>query len=228
VVEIKPVGEHFEITTRTGKQHESQALIIATGAKPQRLNVPGEEELQGRGLSYSVVSHGALFLGKDVAVVGSGRRAQLAVLEMARYAHHVYLFAPDPLPTDQPLVKTLRHTKNVTIHEQATVLEVCGQRYVEGIVVETAADGRLEVPVKGVFVKLPRKANSELVHDWLEIDDQGRVVIDLYGATSHPGVFAAGDVTHVSEHVLVHIGEGAKVAMEAHGYLLTKWGEAEE
>ena len=77
-------------------------------------------------------------------------------------------------------------------------------------------------------MKLPRQANSELVRDWLETDAQDRVVVDVYGATSHPGVFAAGDVTHVSEHVLVHIGEGAKVAMEAHGYLLAKWGQAEE
>jgi thioredoxin reductase len=76
-----------------------------------------------------------------------------------------------------------------------------------------------------VFVKLPRKANSELVRDWVDVDDEGRVKVDIYGATSHPGVFAAGDVTHISEHVLVHIGEGAKVAIEAQSYLLAQWGE---
>jgi thioredoxin reductase len=228
VVKVEPGEDSFTISTADGDQFATRSLIVATGAKPQRLNVPGEDRLAGRGLSYSVVTHGSLFLGKDVAVVGTGRRAQLAALELARYAHHVYLFAPDLLPAGQPLVKTLRRTGNITIHEGAAVREVRGDRYVEAIVVETVDGGRLDVPVKGVFVKLPRKANSELVRDWLDVDDEGRVQVDIYGATSYPGVFAAGDVTHISEHILVHIGEGAKVAMEAHGYLLARWGEAAE
>jgi thioredoxin reductase len=227
VVKVSPEGDHFVILTVDGDRFEARSLVIATGAKPERLDVGGEERLQGRGLSYSVVTHGSLFLGKQVAVVGSYRRAQLAALELARYAHHVYLVAPELLAADRPLVKTLRRTPNVTIHEGATVCEVRGDRYVEGIVVETVDGARLDVRVKGVFVKLPRTANSELVDDWLELDQEGRIKVDLYGATSHPGVFAAGDVTHISEQVLVHIGEGAKAAIEAHGYLLTKWGETE-
>jgi thioredoxin reductase (NADPH) len=227
VVQVLPMEDRFEATTSDGDCFETRSLIIATGAKPERLNVPGEERLLGQGLSYSVVTHGSLFLGKQVAVVGTYRRAQLAALELARYAHHVYLFAPELLPSDWPLVDVLRRTPNVTIHEGATVQEVRGDRYVEGIVVERVDGGRLDIPVKGVFVKLPRKANSELVHDWIDLDEEGRIKIDLYGATSYPGVFAAGDVTHISEQVLVHIGEGAKVAIEAHGYLLARWGEAE-
>ena len=78
----------------------------------------------------------------------------------------------------------------------------------------------LETPVKGMFVKLPRKPNSELVRDWVDCDDEGRIKVSLYGATSYPGVFAAGDVTHISEQVLVHIGEGAKATVEAYAYLL--------
>jgi thioredoxin reductase len=100
------------------------------------------------------------------------------------------------------------------------------KRYVEGIVIETVDGPRLDLPVKGVFVKLPRKANSELVQDWIELDEEGRVKVNLYGATSHPGVFAAGDVTHISENVLVHMGEGAQAAIEAHSYLLGRWGDA--
>jgi len=227
VVEVQPGDDHFVVVTQDGDRFESRALIVATGAKPQRLGVPGEERLAGRGLSYSVVTHGSLFLGKQVAVVGTGRRAQLAALELARYAHQVHLFSPELLPADSSLVKTLRRTANVSIYEGAKVLAVRGERYVEGIAVETIDGGRLEVLVKGVFVKLPRKANSELVRNWVDIDDEGRIKVNLYGATSYPGVFAAGDVTHISEHILVHIGEGAKVAMEAHGYLLARWGETE-
>jgi len=228
VVQVSPEEGHFSVTTIDNDQFKARSLIIATGAKPERLDVPGEERFVGRGLSYSVITHGSLFLGKDVAVVGTYRRAQLASLELAHYAHQVYLFAPDLLPADQPLVKTLRRTPNVRIYEGATVHEVRGERYVEGIVVETVDGAELEVPVKGVFVKLPRHPNSELVRDWVDVDEEDRIKVNLYGATSYPGVFAAGDVTHISEQVLVHIGEGAKAAIEAHSYLLGKWGETDD
>lgn len=225
VARVSPVDDGFAVVTVDDDQFEARALIIATGARPERLNVPGEQQFIGRGLSYSVVTHGSLFLGKEVAVVGTFRRAQLAALELAQYAHQVYLFAPDLLPADWPLVKTLRRTPNVTIYEGSTVREVRGERYVEGIVVETVDGATLDVPVKGVFVKLPRQANSGLARGWVDLDEEGRIEVDLYGATSYPGVFAAGDVTHISEQVLVHIGEGAKAAIEAHSYLLAKWGE---
>ncbi len=228
VIKASPVGDHFEVITKDGDCFETRSLIIATGAKPERLKVPGEERLMGRGLSYSVVTHGSLFLGKQVAVVGTYRRAQLAALELARYAHQVYLFAPELLPADWPLVQTLRRTPNVAIHEGASVREIRGERYVEGIVVETVDGGRLDMPVKGVFVKLPRTANSELVRGWLDLDEEGRIQVNMYGATSYPGVFAAGDVTHISEHVLVHIGEGAKVAVEAHSHLLARQDEVDQ
>jgi len=224
VVQASPAEDHFSVVTVDDDRFEARSLIVATGAKPERLNVPGEERLVGRGLSYSVVTHGSLFLGKEVAVVGTYRRAQLAALELAQYAYQVYLFAPELLPADEPLVKTLRRTPKVSIYEGTTVRQVRGERYVEGIVVETVDGATVDVPVKGVFVKLPREANSELVRGWVDLDEEGHIKVNLYGATSCPGVFAAGDVTHISEQVLVHIGEGAKAAIEAHSYLLAKWG----
>jgi len=220
VVQVSPVEDHFSVVTVDNDRFEARSLIIATGAKPEHMGVPGEDRLVGYGLSYSVVAHGALFLGKEVAVVGTYRRAQLAACELAQHAHQVYMFAPELLPSDSPLAPVLRRLPNVSIYEGATVREVKGERFVEGIVVETVDGATLEVPVKGVFVKLPRKPNSELVRDWVDCDDEGRIKVNLYGATSYPGVFAAGDVTHFSEQVLVHIGEGAKATVEAYAYLL--------
>ncbi|MFZ5918482.1 MAG: NAD(P)/FAD-dependent oxidoreductase [Chloroflexota bacterium] len=226
VAQVQPVNDRFSVVTADNDQFEARALIVATGAKPERLDAPGEERLMGRGLSYSVASHGSLFLGKDVAVVGTYRRAQLAALELAQYAHHVHLIAPELLPADWPLVKMLRRARNLSIYEGASVREIYGEHFVKGIVFETVDGARRDVPVKGVFVKLPRKANSDLVRGWVDLDDEDRIQVNLYGATSYPGVFAAGDVTHISEQVLVHIGEGAKAAIEAHSYLLSKWGES--
>ncbi len=110
--------------------------------------------------------------------------------------------------------------QNVEIVEGVEIREVCGEYFVEGIVM-AMPDGEVrEIPVKGVFVKLPRTPNSGLVREWVNCDRDGQVIVDVNCATNWPGVFAAGDVTHVSEQVLVHIGEGAKAAISAYHYLL--------
>jgi thioredoxin reductase len=210
---------HFVVNTAQDDRFEARTLVMATGAKPQRLNVPGEARLAGHGLSYSATTHASLFLGKDVAVVGSERRAQWATADLARKARQVYLLAPDQL-TDTPAVHKLRQTPNVEIAEGAAIEEVSGEYFVEGVVIRLASDDIREIPVKGVFVKLPRTPNSSLVQDWVDCDRDGRIIVDVNCATSWPGVFAAGDVTHVSEQVLVHIGEGAKAAISAYHYLL--------
>ncbi|MBC7227800.1 MAG: FAD-dependent oxidoreductase [Thermoflexales bacterium] len=219
VTKVAPEESSFLVETADGDRFQARALIIATGAKPQRLNVPGEERLVGRGLSYSAVTHAGLFLGKDVAVVGNGRRAQWAAASLARKAHRVYLLAPEPLVAT-PLASKLRRMENVTLVEGVTVQEVLGSQYVEGLRVRMPDGGEQEIPVKGVFVKLARVPNSQLVRGWIDCDEQGHIIVDVYCATSWPGVFAAGDVTLVSEQVLVHIGEGAKAALSAYHYLL--------
>jgi len=219
VTKVTPAEKNFVVSTVRGDHYEGRALIVATGAKPQRLDVPGETRLAGYGLSYSATTHSGLFLGKDVAVVGAGRRAQWAAADLARKAHLVHLLAPQSLP-DAPLVHRLRRMQNVEISEDVAVKEVCGEHFVESIVV-TMPDGEVrEIPVKGVFVKLPRTPNSDLVREWINCDSEGHIIVDVYCASSWPGVFAAGDVTHVSEQVLVHIGEGAKAAISAYHYLL--------
>ncbi|MEE8390620.1 MAG: NAD(P)/FAD-dependent oxidoreductase [Anaerolineae bacterium] len=183
VVEVKPVKDHFVGKTVRGDCYEGQTLIIATGAKPQRLNVPGEIRLAGRGLSYSAATHASLFLGKDVAVVGSGRRAQWAAASLARKAHQVYLLAHEPLVTT-PLVSKLGQMENVEIFEGATVQKVCGADFVEHIVA-AMPDGKMrEIPVKGMFVKLTRTPNSELMQEWIDCDSRGHIIVDAYCATS--------------------------------------------
>ncbi len=221
VVDIKPVEEHFVVKTVRGDCYEGKTLIVATGAKPQRLDVPGEIRLAGRGLSYSADSHASLFLGKDVAVVGNGRRAQWAAASLARKAHHVYLLTSEALVTT-PLASKLHRMKNVEVVEGARVLDVCGERFVEHIGVEMPGGATRKIPVKGVFVKLTRTPNSALAQEWVDCDSRGHIIVDAYCATSWAGAFAAGDVTLVSEQALVHIGEGAKAALSAYRYLLMR------
>jgi alkyl hydroperoxide reductase subunit F len=197
VTKLMPEGRHFVVNTAEGNCFEGRTLIIATGAKPQRLNIPGEARLTGHGLSYSAATHASLFLGKDVAVVGRERRAQRVVADLARKTHRVHLLAPSAL-SDTPVLGKLRRMDNVEIQEGVEVKELCGE----------------------YFVELPRTPNSGLVQEWVNCDRDGHIIVDVNCATNWPGVFAAGDVTHVSEQVLVHIGEGAKAAISVQHYLL--------
>jgi thioredoxin reductase len=219
VTEITPEENTYVVKTADDDQFTARSLIIATGAKPKRLDVPGAKRLAGRGLSYSAPSHAGLFLGKDVAVVGHGQRAQWAAASLARKAHHVYLLAPEPLVTS-PLADKLRRMENLEVAEGTRVEEVHGENFVDGITVTMPEGEERTIGVKGLFVKLPRTPNSGLVKEWIDCDSRGRILVDVYCATSWPGVFAAGDVTFISEQVLVHIGEGAKAALSAYHYLL--------
>jgi thioredoxin reductase len=219
VTKVKPTDEHFVVETTDADRFEARSLVIATGAKPQRLEVPGARRLAGRGLSYSATTHAGLFLGKDVAVVGNGRRAQWAAASLARKAHRVYLLAPESLVTT-PLAEKLQTMSNLEVIEGAVVKEVKGEAFVNSVVTATPDGETREMPVKGLFVKLTRVPNSDLVSEWVDCDSRGHIIVDQYNATSWPGVFAAGDVTLVSEQVLVHIGEGIKAALSAYHYLL--------
>lgn len=219
VTEVTPEDDHFVVETADSDRFQGQTLIIATGAKPDRLNVPGAKRLAGRGLSYSATTHAGLFLGKDVAVVGNGRRAQWAAASLARKAHHVYLLAPEPLVVT-PLVDKLRGMDNLELTEGAVVTQVLGDDFVSGVVATMPDGEEREIPVKGVFVKLTRVPNSSVVNDWIDCDSGGHLIVDQYNATSWPGVFAAGDVTLVSEQALVHVGEGVKAALSAYHHLL--------
>ncbi len=219
VTSVSHQERHFAVSTAKGDCFEGRTLIMATGAKPTRLSVPGEARLSGHGLSYSATTHASLFLGKVVAVVGKELRAQMAAADLARKAHRVHLLAPESL-SDTPLFHKLLQTQNVDIREGVEVREVCGDYFVESIMIAMPGGEVREIPVSGVFVKLPRIPNSGLVREWVNCDKDGQIIVDVNCATNRPGVYAAGDVTHVSEQVLVHIGEGAKAAISAYHYLL--------
>jgi thioredoxin reductase len=219
VTKVTPDGASFVVDTARGMCFEGRSLIVATGAKPQRLDVPGEARLTGRGLSYSATTHSSLFLGADVAVVGRERRAQCAAADLARKAHQVYLLVPGSLE-EMPVRQALCEMPGVEVLEGVQVQEVIGGEFVEAIAAAMLGGELREIPVKGVFVKLPRTPNSNLVRGWVDLDECGCILVDVNCATNAPGVFAAGDVTHVSEQVLVHIGEGAKAAISASHYLL--------
>ncbi len=212
---------HFIVHTRGGGELITRAVIIATGVRQKRLEVPGEKEYIMRGLCYSALSYAPLFIEKETLVVGDGDLALRSAAELATVAKHVNLVRASSEALESPLYKKLKSAQNVTVFEGTQVVAVKGDEYARCVVVKDPLGGVKEIEVDGTFIEMGLVPNTQIVADLVELDEQGRVKIDCRNATSTPGVFAAGDVTtSYTEQVLVAVGEGAKAALSAYEYLL--------
>jgi alkyl hydroperoxide reductase subunit F len=222
VEQVRRQGDGFAVVTRGGGELLTRAIIIATGTKQQRLNVPGEKEFIMRGLCYSALSYAPLFIDKVTVVIGDGDLAIRAVGELATVAKHVHLVrSPQPEPITTPLEKKLRAAGNVTILDGYQVIEVKGDQYAKSVKLKDPRGKEMEIEADGTFIEMALIPNSQMVVDLVALDTQGRVQIDIANRTSVPGIFAAGDVTTTyAEQVLVAVGEGAKAALSAYEYLL--------
>jgi thioredoxin reductase len=221
--------ERFEVVTGSGRTCAARAVIVATGARARLLGVPGERELLGRGVSYSAVSHAPLFWGRDTAVVGSGDLALRAVAELADIAARVYVVTPNALPAESPLATRIAARANVTVLPGHVLTGLSGDPYLSAMTLRSPTGSVDTVSVAGLFVELGIEANSELVAPMVDLTEGGQIRVDTRGATSRPGIFAAGDVTDAySEQVLIAIGDGARAALAAHEYLLEHPRDAAE
>lgn len=213
---------HFIVTTTGHIELMAKSVIFATGSSVKRLNVPGERDFLGRGLSYSALSYAPLFAGKRTVVIGDGDLALRAVAELAHEATIVRLIAPNSGALSTPLGQKLQtDTLNVDVLEGYKVKAIQGNGFAERVIVESPEGQELELETDGVFVELGLVPNSGPVRDLTEVDALGRVVIDNRNRTDCVGLFAAGDVTNAyAEQVLIAVGEGVKAALSAYDYLL--------
>ena len=223
-VEAIPGG--YRVTLSSGDTVDGRAVIIATGAKAQLLNVPGEREFMMRGLCYSAISYAQLFIDRTAAVIGCGELALRAVAELAQVASKVTLVSEECEVLDTPLGRKVRSMPRVETLLGYRVKEVKGDIYARSVIV-SGDDVDREIEVDAIFVELDLIPRSTIVRDLVALDDKDRIIIDEFNCTSAPGIFAAGDVTTgFSEQVLISIGEGAKAALSAYDYLLK--AEAEQ
>jgi NADH-dependent peroxiredoxin subunit F len=213
----------FSVLTRGGGELVTKAIIIATGTKQQRLNVPGEKEFIMRGLCYSALSYAPLFIDRTVVVIGDGDLAQRSSAELATVAKHVTLVSNVERIPESPIAAKLRGLSNVSIMEAHQVVEIKGDQFAKSLLVKDAQGKTTELVADGTFVEMALVPNSQIVADLVALDEQKRIIIDCGNRTNVPGIFAAGDVTNTyAEQVLVAVGEGAKAALSAFDYLLPK------
>jgi len=221
VSSLSRISGGFEAKTVGGDTNQAKAAIIVTGKRPRPLNVPGEEKLRGRGVTYCATCDGPLFAGMKVAVVGGGNSALEAVDDMVKISEHVYLVSLTQLTGDQILIDRMKGADNLTIFLENEVLEITGEKLVGGIKIRNLKTKQEKVlEVGGVLIEIGLIPNSDLVKGVVALNRTGEIEVNCNNETSVPGLFAAGDVTSVPEkQIVVAAGEGAKAALQAHRYL---------
>ncbi len=217
-------GAVHEIRLAGGAVLRAKSIVLATGARWREINVPGEREYRGRGVAYCPHCDGPLFKGKRVAVVGGGNSGVEAAIDLAGLVREVTLIEYGAqLRADEVLQRKLRSLPNVTIVTQAKTVELTGDgAKLNGLVYEDLRSGEIErVDLEGVFVQIGLVPNTEWLKGSVELSKHGEIVVDARGATSVPGVFAAGDVTTVPyKQIVIAVGEGAKASLGAFDYLI--------
>lgn len=222
VLALTPGLSFFSVETRAQGVLHASAVIIATGATPRPLGVPGAARLLDQGLSYSITTYAAQVAGQRVAVIGSTPRAILGTAELAQHAAQVALILPHASPLATPLGGALRHQPNIELLIGDEVVEVLGRQQIEALVLRNGGQPR-RLPVDHAFVDLGLQPNSACVQPLVATDRDGFIIVDRASATSVPGIFAAGDVTSApGEQVLVALGDGARAAVSAYEYCLTR------
>jgi thioredoxin reductase (NADPH) len=226
--EIDQVGEvnfkthPFQIKTENGHSYEAKSVILSTGASPRKLEVPGEMDLMGRGVSYCATCDGFFFRNKEIAVVGGGDSALQEGLFLTRFASRVHVIHRRDQLRAQPILQDrARENPKMNFVWNSVVREIQGEGAVGRLQLEDVNSRALsELPVQGIFVYIGHIPNTQIFKGQLEMDEEGYLKIDERLHTNIPGVFAAGEVhDRIFRQAIVSAGYGCMAAMEDEKFL---------
>src|SRR5690625_2799128 len=225
-------GKPNRIRLANGAELKAKTLVLAPGARWREINVPGELEYRNRGVAYCPHCDGPLYKGKPVAVIGGGNSGVEAAIDLAGLVKHVTLIEfSDELRADDVLQRKLKSLPNVDIILSAETTEILGDgNKVTGLAYNDRKSGDShELQLEGVFIQIGLVPNTEWLKGAIELSEHGEIVIDDKGATSLPGVFAAGDATTVPyKQIVIAAGQGAQAALSAFDHLIRSSVEEDE
>jgi thioredoxin reductase (NADPH) len=223
-VGIIPQGGIFRVKCQE-EEFEAKAVIAASGAFPKKMNIPGEDRLIARGVSYCGTCDGPLFKNKEIFVVGGGDKAVEEAIYLTRFAAKVRLIhRRDQLRASKILQERLFENKKVEILWNTIPLEILGERVVEALKIKNIKDGiQGDIAASGVFVFIGIHPNTEFLGNLVKKDEGGFVLTDEDMNTSVEGIFAAGDCRRKTlTQVITACSDGAIAAFNANRYLETK------
>lgn len=222
VEEVSLKDKIKRITLDNGKQYESRTVIIAAGASPRLLNIAGEKDLRGKGVSYCAICDGAFFKGEKLAVIGGGDSAVEEAIFLTKFAEMVYVVhRRDKLKA--ALIAQERAASNPKIEFilDSVPDRIEGESSVTGLHIKNVKTGEKSIlDVHGVFIYIGYDPNSAFLKDAVALDENGYLNTDERMATSVPGVFAAGDIRAGSlKQISTVVGDGATAAIFAEKYI---------
>ncbi|MFH1030278.1 MAG: thioredoxin-disulfide reductase [bacterium] len=227
IIHIEKENDLFKVITSTEKAYNSRTIIIASGSKKQTLNIPGEKEFLGRGVSYCAICDAMFFKEKIVAVVGGANSAVSAALHLAKIAKKVYLvYRKNELRAEKILVANLEKETNVEIIYDTNIIKINGNEKVQSVELDNShkdcADKNI-LALDGIFIEIGLIPITELVSNiGVELDNKNQIKIDDKCRTNIKGAFAAGDVTNGQgelKQFVTAMAAGAIAATSANRYL---------
>lgn len=221
VKEIRLDGKEKVIVSEDGREVSALAVIVATGQNPRKLNVPGESEFTGRGVSYCATCDGAFFKNKRVAVVGGGNSAIQEAIYLTRFAEKVtVIHRRDRLRADRILQERAFKNEKIDFLWDSVVERIIGEQLVRALVRNVKTGELKEVRFDGIFIYIGYEPNTGFLKGLVNLDESGYVVTDENLETSVKGIFACGDARrNTLKQVSVAVGEGAVAAVSAEHYL---------
>jgi len=214
----------FQVNTY-GKKYLAETVIIATGASPVLLNVPGESEFVGSGVSYCATCDGWFFKEKKVVVVGGGDSALEEALFLTRYASEILLVhRRDQFRAGALLQKRVNENPKIKLVLNSVITTINGDGKVKSVTIQNVQNGQTrDLPIDGIFIFVGHKPNNDLYKGQIEIDGRGFIVVDMKMQTNVPGIFAAGEAADAEyKQVITSAGMGAAAAIEASRFLEKK------
>lgn len=221
VTQVELAGQ-VKIIHTSGGDYQARTVVLATGAHPRELGLPGERELRGRGVSYCATCDGMFYRGKTVVVVGGGNTAVSDVLYLSRLCEKVYLVhRRDTLRASKVYLDPLQKAENVEFVWDSEVKQLLRDQAVTGVRVRNKKTGEeRDIPCGGVFVAVGYLPNTELYRGQVELDEAGYVLADETTQTNLPGVFAVGDLRKKPlRQVITAASDGAVAAHFIEEYL---------
>lgn len=223
VIKVEKPGEIFQLTTFESEKFEALSVIVATGADPRPLEVPGEKEFIGKGVGYCVTCDGPLFKNKKVAVVGGGNAGFEAAIFMTEYAEKVWIleFGPE-VGADQANQDIAKKSEKIEIITSVAVKEIKGDNFVKSLIFEDQkTKEKKELQLDGIFIEIGHQPATSFVKGLVDFGkmDEIKVAQETF-QTRTPGLYAAGDTNEgVYKQIVTACGEGCKAALNASAYV---------
>ncbi len=227
VEKLEKKDDFFYIKTKKEEEFLAKTVIVASGANPRPLNVPGEKEFIGKGVSYCSLCDGPIFVGKTVAVVGGGNAGFESAIFLSSYAKKIYILEYTPkINADKTNQEILKASGKAEIITNANIKEIKGDKFVKSLIYQdNRTKEEKELFVEGVFIEIGTEPATSFLNKLVDFNDKKEIKVDFETfQTKTPGLFAAGDINAGRfKQIITACGEGAKTALAAYQFLKSNW-----